>query len=92
MKITLAPQAAVELESQFNYLIDRGARVAAARLRDRCDTYFEHILARHPRSGKHIQERDIWEVWIPGTRLVVWYRIRQEELQILRIWHSAQNR
>jgi hypothetical protein len=35
---------------------------------------------------------NIWETWIPGTRLVVWYRFTADELQIIRIWHSAQDR
>ena len=27
----------------------------------RCDTFFESFLAIHPRAGKHIAEKDIWE-------------------------------
>ena len=29
---------------------------------------------------------------MPGTRLVVWYRFTEEELQIIRLWHAAQDR
>lgn len=92
MRIKLAPQAAAELESQFDYLIQQGAARAAHRLALRCDAYFENVLGRHPRTGKHIAEKDVWEAWIPGTRLVVWYRFSDEELQIVRIWHCARNR
>lgn len=92
MKITLDARAAVELESQFDYLLEHGAHAAALRLRARCDAFFENLLAPHPRSGKHIPEKNIWETWIPGTRLIVWYRFTSDELQIIRVWHGAQNR
>jgi hypothetical protein len=29
---------------------------------------------------------------MPGTRLVVWYRFSDDELQIIRIWHATQDR
>ena len=92
MKVTLDPRAADELASQIGYLIDNHALLAAARLKARCDAFFENFLARNPRTGKHIAEKDIYETWIPGTRLVVWYRFTSDELQIIRIWHAAQDR
>ena len=92
MKVVLDPQAADELASQIDYLVDKHALLAAARLKARCDAFFENFLARHPRTGKHIAEKHIWETWIPGTRLVVWYRFTRDELQIIRIWHTAQDR
>lgn len=92
MRIRLDPRAAEELASQIAYLIDNHALLAAARLKARCDAFFETFLARHPRAGKYMAEKDIWETWIPGTRLVVWYRCTSEELQIIRIWHAAQDR
>ena len=92
MRITFDPRAADELASQFSYLIEHRALQAAARLKARCHAFFEGFLAAHPRTGKHIAEKDIWETWIPGTRLIVWYRFTSDELQIIRIWHAAQDR
>jgi plasmid stabilization system protein ParE len=92
VRITLDPRAAEELASQIEYLIDNRALLAAARLKARCDAFFEKFLTQHPRTGKHNAEKDIWETWIPGTRLVVWYRFTSDELQIIRIWHAAQDR
>ncbi len=92
MKVVLDPRAADELASQIDYLIENDALHAAGRLKSRCDAFFESFLARHPRTGKHIAERDIWETWIPGTRLVVWYQFTRNELQIIRIWHATQDR
>jgi plasmid stabilization system protein ParE len=92
VKVTLDPRAADELASQIAYLIDNHALLAGDRLKARCDAFFETFLAHHPRTGKHIADKDIWETWIPGTRLVAWYRFTSEELQIVRIWHTAQDR
>lgn len=92
MKIRFDPRAAVELEAQIGYLVEQGALSAAARLKMRCDDFFENFLTRHPRTGKLIAERGIWETWIPGTRLVIWYRLTPDELQIVRIWHASQDR
>lgn len=92
MRITFDPQAAVDLETQIDYLIDRNATQAAGRLKLRCEQFFENFLSRHPRTGKYVAEKAIWETWIPGTRLVVWYRFTSAELQIIRIWHVAQDR
>ncbi len=92
MRVTFDPRAADELNSQIDYLIANNAPRAAAHLKTRCDVFFESFLAAHPRTGKYIVERKIWETWIPGTRLVVWYRFSADELQIIRIWHSAQDR
>jgi hypothetical protein len=41
MKVTLDPRAADELASQIDYLIDNHALLAAARLKARCDAFFE---------------------------------------------------
>ena len=92
MRIILDLGAAHDLESQLDYLISHNAPQAAARLKARLDAFLESFLAVHPRTGKYISEKDIWETWVPGTRLVVWYRFNGNELQIIRVWHSAQDR
>ena len=92
MRITFDPLAADDLISQIDYLIDHDAPQAASRLKLRCDAFFEKFLSHHPRTGKHIAEKDIWKTRMPGTRLVVWYRFTEDQLQIIRIWHSAQDR
>jgi len=92
VRITFDPRAADDLAAQIEYLIDNQALPAALHLKARCDAFFETFLIRHPRAGKNIAEKDIWETWVPGTRLVFWYRFTNTELQIIRIWHAAQDR
>jgi plasmid stabilization system protein ParE len=92
MRITLDPRAADELAKQLDFLLERHAVGAAIRLESRCSDFLERFLASHPRTGKFIREAEVWETWIPGTRLVIWYRFLPDELQVLRIWHAAQQR
>lgn len=92
MRLIVDPVAAEELERQLDYLVDRSAVAAAARLEARFSSFLEQFLSAHPRSGKFVAEAGIWETWVPGTRLVIWYRFTSDELQVLRIWHSAQDR
>ena len=70
-------QAEADLQSQLDYLIERGAVEAAERL---------------ARTGIFLDYRGLWETWIPRTRLVLWYRFTDIELQVPRIWHTSQDR
>ncbi len=88
----LDPEARANLASQIDYLIDQGAFEAAERLVGRVEAFLADFLCFHPASGRYISERGLWEIWIPRTRLVLWYRFTDRELQVIRIWHTAQDR
>jgi len=92
VKVTFDPRAAEQLEGQLDYLLQRHAISAAVRLEARCTSFLETFLVAHPSTGKFVAEIDVWETWIPGTRLVIWYRFTSDELQVIRIWHSSQQR
>jgi plasmid stabilization system protein ParE len=92
MKVIVDPVAADELEAQVDYLLAQGAPVAAAKLKARFDAFLEVFLATLPRTGRYVPERALWETWIPDTRLVVWYRFTDDELHIVRVWHTSRDR
>ena len=92
MKVVLSPEAANRLESQIAYLRDVGAEAAAERLRKRVMTFLSKHIAQFPRTGRWLDDRDLWEMWIPRTRIVLWYRIEREHIEIVTVWHTAQNR
>ncbi|MBV9623695.1 MAG: type II toxin-antitoxin system RelE/ParE family toxin [Acidobacteria bacterium] len=51
------------------------------------------IVRHHPYTGRTGIEEGTRELVIPNTPYVVVYRVIQSEaIQILRIWHGAQNR
>jgi plasmid stabilization system protein ParE len=92
MNVILAPEAAERLEEQIAYLRDVGAEAAAERLRARVLSFLLNHLARFPRTGRRVKGRDLWEMWIPRTRLVLWYRIEADRIEIATVWHTSQDR
>ncbi len=92
MRIVVALQAQRDLARQLQYLIDNNAGKAARKLEQRLVSFVEATLTSHPRVGRFLQHRNLWETWIPGTRLVYWYRFTAKELQIVRNWHCSQDR
>lgn len=92
MKVVLSPEAARRLEAQIAFLRDSGAVDTADRLRARVMDFLSNHLARFPRTGHQLENRDLWEIWIPRTRLVLWYRIEHERIVIATVWHTSQNR
>lgn len=92
MRIVIAPRAQRELANQLGYLVDRGAIVPARRLEERLTNFFENTLSQYPRTGAYLAHRELWEAWVPRTRIVVWYRVSDDELQIVRVWHTSQDR
>jgi len=87
-----APAARRDLQSQIDYLNDRYAFDAADRLVVRVESFIVKFLTNQPQSGVFLAHRELWECWIPRTRLVLWYRFTDTELEVARVWHTSQNR
>ncbi len=85
-------QAEADLQSQLDYLIERGAVDAAERLSTRLKTFLRDYLTVYPATGIFLNHRGLWEIRVPRTRLVLWYRFTDSEVQIARFWHTAQDR
>jgi plasmid stabilization system protein ParE len=85
-------QAEADLRAQLDYLIECGAVEAAERLLERAKSFLRDFLTVYPGTGVFLDHRGLWETWIPRTRLVLWYRFTDTELQIARIWHTSQDR
>jgi plasmid stabilization system protein ParE len=92
MRVELTPEAVERLEAQVAYLRDAGALQAADRLRKRVMEFLSKHLSSAPRTGRWLEERRLWETWIPRTRLVLWYRIEGERILIVTVWHTSQDR
>ena len=91
-RVVVADEARDEFSNQIDYLIAQGALQAAASLKQRFNVYLCDHLAKFPHTGTRIPERDLFEVWISGTRLVLWYRFTDDELVVLSVWHTSQDR
>ena len=93
MKVIYTPTAARQIERQITYLVSQDARGAAMRARVRITAFIGEFLARYPRAGRYISEKDIFEIWIPRTRYVLFYRLESGDvLKILALFHTSQER
>ena len=92
MKVILSPEAVERLEAQIAFLRDAEAFDAAERLRIRVMAFLSNHLANFPRTGRWLGNRDLWEMWVPRTRLVLWYRIEHERIVVATVWHASQDR
>lgn len=89
MRIVLAPGAARDLDNQIQYLIDQHAPKAARDLKTRVLSFLRDTLSGTPHFGVLIKHRDLYETWIPDTKLVIWYRIKNDSIEF---WHASQDR
>jgi plasmid stabilization system protein ParE len=85
-------EAEARLEDQIKYLIEQDARQAAKVLLERVTAFIERTLCARPAIGRYLPDRQVYEFWIPRTRLVLWYRYDDTTVTIISVWHTAQNR
>lgn len=90
--LRFTPEAQARLAAQLDYLIERGAIGPAQQLKSRVHSFLNNTLLPYPATGRFLHARDLWESWIPGTRLVLWYVFDDAELVIITFWHTAQDR
>jgi toxin ParE1/3/4 len=64
---------------------------AAVRTVQRIDEAIDRA-AKMPYSGRTGQEAGTRELVVPGTPYIVVYRILEDAIQILSVWHGAQSR
>lgn len=92
MRVVYSPTARRQIRSQLAYLIAQGAIAAATRARRRVLGHIRTFLAVYPKTGKFIEEKGVYEAWIPHTRYVVFYRVTGDTLRILALFHTSQDR
>ena len=92
MDVVLSAEAAEQLEAQVRNLRNANALKAAADLSRRVMAVLIWHLAEFPRTGRHLPRLDLWETWIPGTKLIEWYRIETDHRAIATVWHASQDR
>jgi len=79
--------ARADLLAIFDYVVARNPR-AALRLVDEIDSGVRD-LRDFPRLGRPGRRPDTRELVISGTPYIVAYRLRDREIQILRVLHGA---
>lgn len=92
MRLRFTARARIRFDQQIDYLIEAGSVRAARRHANRTEQFLKRFVILYPSAGTFVAERDIWEIWVPRTRLVLWYRFTASELTVIDIWHTSQNR
>jgi toxin ParE1/3/4 len=90
MRIRWTPAAAADLQQISDYLKEHHPNYRQKTMRTLYETI--HSLKDSPhrgRPGRHEGTREI--LFLPMPYIAV-YRVREQSIEILRIWHSAQNR
>lgn len=90
MRIRWTPAAADDLEHLWGYLIANYPQFAAGTIRRIYDEVLS--LASTPRLGRIGREEGTRELVISGLPYIAVYRVKDDAVEVLHIFHGAQNR
>lgn len=90
MRVRWTPAAAADLEYISNYLKDRHPRYRQRTMRK----LYEAIssLKESPHRGRVGREAETRELLFPPLPYIAVYRVKERTIEVLRIYHAAQNR
>jgi toxin ParE1/3/4 len=90
MRIRWTPAAAADLESISQYLKEHHPRYHDPTMRMLYGAIRD--LSLSPERGRPGREEGTREILFPPTPYVAVYRVRQQTLEVIRIYHAAQDR
>jgi plasmid stabilization system protein ParE len=90
MRIRWTPAAAADLEHISNYLKDRDPHDRQPTLRKEYEAI--RSLKESPHRGRLGREDRTRELLFPPMPYVAVYRVRENMIEVLRIYHAAQDR
>ena len=90
MRLRWTPAAAADLQRINDYLKEHHPHYRLATMRKLYDTI--RSLMDSPHRGKPGREEGTREILFPPMPYVAVYRVREQTLEVLRVWHSAQDR
>jgi toxin ParE1/3/4 len=90
MRIRWTPAAAADLEHISDYLKENHPDYRQPTLRKLYETI--RTLKEAPYRGRHGREEGTREIFFPPMPYVAVYRVREQIIEVLRIYHTAQSR
>ncbi len=90
MRISWTPAAAGDLEHISNYLKDRHPHYRQPTMRKLYETI--RSLKESPQRGRLGREDGTRELLFPPMPYIAVYRVKEQSIEILRIYHAAQDR
>jgi plasmid stabilization system protein ParE len=94
MKVLLFERVEVELAHYFAYGVEKFGHQAASRTFVRVRRFLFQALASYPHLGTYYRDKNVYEVVIPRTPFVVFYRVdpASDALTAVAFFHHAQDR
>jgi plasmid stabilization system protein ParE len=94
MRIVLSERVETEFERHFAYGVEKFGRPVAERTFKRVRQFLFESLAAYPRTGVYRARRDVYEVVIPRTPFIAFYRIGRgaDVVTVVALFHDAQDR
>ena len=89
MRLHWTAEAAAELNHMLAYIAEQDAGIAAL-VAERVLAVEEQIV-RFPRAGRYDTETDTYDRYIPRTRIVLTYAIREDAVWIVTAWHTSRD-
>lgn len=89
MKVDWTAEAAAELDQMLAFIAEQDES-SAALVAERVLNVEEQI-ARFPRAGRYDSETDTYDRYIPRTRIVLTYAIREDTIWIVTAWHTSRD-
>jgi toxin ParE1/3/4 len=90
MKIRWTPAAAADIECISKYLISNFPSYHRQTLKKIYDSI--RNLAKFPNLGRAAHNLNTKELWLIPLPYGVTYRVKDETIEVLRIWHASQHR
>lgn len=90
MRIRWTPSAAADLQQISDYLTEHSPHYRAATMQKLYNGI--HVLKQWPHRGRQGVEPGTRELLFPPLPYIAVYRARTEDVEILRIYHAAQDR
>ena len=90
MRVRWTPAAAADLQHISDYLAERHPQYRQPTLRKLYDTI--QALKNATARGRSGREQGTRELFFPPLPYVAVYRVREQSIEVLRIYHTAQNR
>ena len=93
MKIFIDPVAAAELMAQLRWGADRFGIETTTQTLDRVNHFIETYLPTFPLGAKYLPALNVFEVLIPRTPFILFYRQETEDrIRVLAVFHQSQDR
>jgi plasmid stabilization system protein ParE len=91
MKVVYTERFRDALDEAVKFGVDRFGAPVAERTFQRVIAHIEGFLAAYPRTGRWHEDIACFHTSIPRTPFVVFYRVAGDALEVLALFHHAQD-